>query len=137
MANQLQNKGLWCSVLWLTAAAVKSLDTSLGPSALLSPTARAWLLLPLAPTKKGASTFVRSTGRHEVATSFCRSSVKRNRMAQRSPGSPGPKRVFRTVVLELTRGLNLSLQARRPCQWAQADDNAWHSYRMFLQGTVR
>ncbi len=50
-----------------------------------------------------------------------------------SPASPGPKRVFRTVVSELARGLTW------PCKPvghanAQADDNAWRCYRIGCAG---
>src|SRR5258708_8056446 len=50
-----------------------------------------------------------------------------------SPASPRPKRVFRTVVSELARGLTW------PCKPvghanAQADDNAWRCYRTGCAG---
>src|SRR5437016_8693426 len=53
-----------------------------------------------------------------------------------SPASPGPKRVFRTVVSELARGLTW------PCKPvghanSQADDNAWRCYRIGCAVTAR
>jgi len=58
------------------------------------------------------------------------------RNAQRSPSSPDLKRVLRTVVSELARGLPYPSKSVRLCQQTRPEDNAWYSYRIGSAGST-